>query len=64
MKDDLQRLYNELIIYGRMRNNVQYKKIALMISLVNFMGLDAKELSKLMVKPLLVKDKVTDKHYI
>jgi hypothetical protein len=64
MKEDVQRLYNELIIYGRMRNNVHYKKIALMISLVNYVGLNTRELSKLMVKPLLVVDKRTDKHFI
>jgi hypothetical protein len=39
--DEMQILYNELIIYGRMKQKVEYIESALLMTLINFMGFSA-----------------------
>jgi hypothetical protein len=44
---EIQILYNELIVYGRMKKDSQYLLDALMINFINYFNLDAKTLVKM-----------------
>jgi hypothetical protein len=61
---DIQRLYDELTVYGRMKGDIKCIKLALMISLISFLNLNTHQLSKLMINSLLVTDVVADKYFI
>jgi hypothetical protein len=64
VKDDIQRLYNELIIYSRMRKDIKCMKVALAMSLINYLCLSSDDLCKMKLDSLLVKDKETRCYYI
>jgi hypothetical protein len=61
---DIQELYNELIVYSRTKETVRYTRIALMISLVNYLNLSTVTLSNMMLNSLFHKDSKTNKYFI
>jgi hypothetical protein len=59
-----QQYYNELVVYGRMKKKAQYIKDAILISLMHFLKLDTKTLSKLSIDNLCLSNESASKYYI
>jgi hypothetical protein len=60
----VQQIYNELIVYGKMKEKAQYIKDAILISLMYFLKLDPSTLAKLNIDYLCLWDESASKYYI
>jgi hypothetical protein len=62
---EIQILYNELIVYGKMKKNYQYLLDALMINFVSYLNLDVKTLANMQWDYILIhKTGLVDKYYL